>query len=319
MAEKFTTALSQWTNTFTGLVTRDFAECGVEYSDYAKKCAMSAMTSIYQLCKDGGKDPNSLDRDSIRSAVGQAASLQLNADAYPAECYFQTRKKKTANGWTEVVEMGIMGAGNDALLNNFGSGIDKVYPAWIVHEGDDFTYPTYSGLEVEPPKWTPHGESDRVVRVVYPIKQNGIVQYFIAERESAKVNLFAHIRNNMLNETFGICENRYKATEKQKAEIKAKKQEIFDALSECKTLDEMLKCELALPYISQAWLESTESMVARKLQNNIVKKIPKNYDAMARRSFMELDETYKASREEIEEEANSEPFVIDVEGEVIEE
>ena len=60
---EFTTALSQWSNELTGLVTRDFNACGVQFDEYSKQCAMAAMTSIWQLVKDSDKvkDLNSLD------------------------------------------------------------------------------------------------------------------------------------------------------------------------------------------------------------------------------------------------------------------
>ena len=320
--DDFTTALSQWTNTFTGLVQRDFGECGVEYDPYSAQCAMAAMTGIYTLVKDSGKDPNSIDKDSIRQAVGQCASLKLNANAVPAECYFQLRYKnigeKGKAKWVTVVETGIMGSGTDSMLRNFGNGVEEVYPTWIVHQGDEFIYPRMRGIEVQPPEWSPQGVSDKVDKVVCPVKLNGIVQYFIAERESAKVNLFAHIRNALMNETFGICGKRYDATPEQQAEIKARKQVIYDALSACDTLDEMLSCELARPYISAAWTDSTESMVARKLQSNATRKIPKNYNTLAKKSYTQLDEVYKASREEIEENQNSEVFIEIPEEEVVE-
>ena len=317
--EKFTTALSQWTNTFTGLVKRDFVECGVSYDDYSANCAMAAMTGIYSLVKDSGKDPNAIDRDSIREAVGQCASLKLNANAVPAECYFQLRNKNVGDKnnpkWVTVIETGIMGSGTDSMLRNFGEGVEQVYPTWIVHEGDEFVFPRMKGIEVTPPEWEPRGRSNKVVRVVCPIRVDGAVQYFMAERDSAKINLFAHVKNNLLNETFGICENRYKASAKQLAEIRTKKQEIYDAMSACKTLDDMLNCELAKPYISGAWADTTESMVARKLQSNATRKIPKNYNTLAKKSYSQLDEVYKASRQEIDENQNSEEFVevVDVE------
>ena len=309
----FTTALSQWTNTFTGLVEKDFSECGVPYDGYSASCAMAAMTGIYSLVKGSGKDPNDIDRDSIREAVGQCASLMLNANAVPAECYFQLRNKnigdKNNPKWVTVVETGIMGSGTDSMLRNFGEGVEKVYPIWVVHEGDEFIYPRMKGIEVTPPEWESKGKSNKVIRVVCPIQVNGDVQYFIAERDSAKVNLFAHIKNNMLNETFGICENRYKATAKQLAEIKAKKQEIYDKLNACETLDDMLGLPEAKPFISGAWSDTTESMVARKLQSNATRKIPKNYNTLAKKSYTQLDEVYKASQQEIEENQNSEEFI----------
>lgn len=55
----------------------------------------------------------------------------------------------------KIVEMGIEGDGNDALLRQFGNNIDTVYPVWLVKDGDDFTYPRRRGIEVEPAEWTP--------------------------------------------------------------------------------------------------------------------------------------------------------------------
>lgn len=315
--KQFSTALSQWTTTYTGLVQRDFSECGVTYGEASKTCAMNAMVSIYQLMKDSGKKPDQFDANSIRQAVGQAASLQLNASAFPAECFFSTRNKKDANGnWSTAVEMGIMGAGNDAILRNFGVGVAEVYPVWIVHEGDDFEYPSFSGLEIVPPKWSPKVWGGKVVRIVYPVKmQDGKVQYLIAERESVKVNLIAHIRNNMLNETFGICADRFKATDKQKQEIKERKQAVMDAIKNCETLDDILNCPEAKPYISMAWLDSTESMVERKLRNNAIRTFPKDYNSMARRSIVQVDDVYKANQVEIEDQSNSEELIVDMEEE----
>ena len=153
-----------------------------------------------------------------------------------------------------------------------------------------------------PPEWEQRGESEKVARVVYPILlTDGTMQYLIAERESVKVNLFAHIRNNLMNETFGICASRYRATDAQKAEIEARKEEIYNALRECKTLDEMLACPVARPYISAAWLDTPEAMIIRKMRNNAIKKYPKDFDSMANRSFIQIDETYQTQQKEIEE------------------
>lgn len=315
--KKYSTNLSNWTNTFADLVQRDFAECGVAYSDYAKECGMNAMVGIYNLIKDSGSDPKSVDTDSIRSAVGQCASLKLNASAYPSECYFQIRKKKVGNSWVQQVEMNLQGSGNDALLRQFGAGVEEVYPVWIVKQGDEFTYPKYKGIETTAPEWNPKGLSDKIDKIVYPVQVRGKIQYLIAERESAKVNLFAHVRNNLMNETFGIAESRYKATQAQKKEINEQKQVIYDALHRCETVDDMLACPEARPYISAAWLESTESMIERKLRNNAIRKFPKNYDALAKRSYIQTDEVYRATQEEIEENQNSIPFDVDFDEEEV--
>lgn len=325
--QKINTAISQWTNSITSLVTRDFELCGVTFDEYSKQCAMAAMTSIYQLVKDSDKvkDLNGLDTSNLREIVGQAASLKLNANAVPREVYFQLRTKKIGNDYLQVVEMGIEGDGNDAMLRNYGENVEKVYPCWLVKEGDTFEYPKHRGVEVTPPEWEEKGLSQKVVRVVYPLKlTDGTYQYLIAEREGVKVNLFAHVRNNLMNETFDILgtkkdksgktvpKTRYDATSEEKKQIEAKKEEIFEALRSCETLEDMLACEIARPFISAAWLDTPESMIVRKMRNNAVKKYRKDFNSMAKQSFNQLDETYVSVQNEIAENANSELFEPDV-------
>lgn len=302
MAKEITTALSEWSNSITALVTRDFSECEVQFDEYSKKCAMSAITSIFQLV-GGGTELQKYNTSNLREVVGQAASLKLNANAVPRECYFTTRKKKVGDDtYVPTIEIGIEGDGNDAILRNYGVNVKTVYPVWVVHEGDSFTYPKHKGIEILPPEWEQKGESEKVARVVYPIMlKDGTMQYLIAERESVRVNLFAHVRNNLMNETFGICANRYKATDKQKGEIEARKEVIYSALRDCKSLDEMLACEIAKPYISAAWLDTPEAMIVRKLRNNAIKKYPKDFDNMANKSFIQIDETYQSQQKEIAE------------------
>lgn len=312
--QEFTTGLSQWTNTITGLVSRDFEQNGVQYDEYSKQCAMNAMSAIYQLVQNTDKtDMNNLNTSNLREVVAQCASLKLNANAMPREVFFQLRSKQVGGQWVKMVEMGVEGDGNDALLRQFGNNVDTVYPVWLVKDGDDFTYPRRRGIEIKPAEWTPKGLSDKTVRVVYPVKlKDGTIDYLIAEREPVRTNLIAHIRNNLMNETFGICENRYKATDKQKAEIKAKKEKILSAFRACETVDDMLKCEYAVtPYVSAAWLDTPEAMIVRKMRNNAIKKFPKNLNSMASSSLLQLDETYKASQEEIAENENSQEFVIE--------
>lgn len=322
--QEFTTGLSQWTNTITGLVSRDFEQNGVQYDEYSKQCAMNAMSAIYQLVQNTDKtDMNNLNTSNLREVVAQCASLKLNANAMPREVFFQLRSKQVGGQWVKMVEMGVEGDGNDALLRQFGNNVDTVYPVWLVKEGDDFTYPRRRGIKIEPAEWTPKGLSDKTVRVVYPVKlKDGTIEYLIAEREPVRTNLIAHIKNNMLNETFGFVtgknskgkdRTRYDATAEEKAKINAKKEEILSAVRECETLEDILKCEVAKPYISAAWLDTPEAMIVRKMRNNAIKKFPKNLNSMASSSLLQLDETYKASQEEIAENENSEEFAIEEE------
>lgn len=321
MAEKkeFTTSLSQWSNEITGLIARDYEVCGVEFDTYSKQCAMEAMTAIYNLVRTNDKvDMKNLDTSNLRGIVERCASLKLNANAYPREVYFQLRNVKIGNTWCKTVEMGIEGAGNDAILQHYGKDVERVYPYWVVKEGDTYIPPKHKGIEITPPEWEENGKSNKAIIVVYPIKlTDGTVVYLSADRDSVKVNLLAHIRNNLMNETFGICEDRYKATDKQKQEINAKKEEIYTALRDCETLDEMLDCKIAQPYMSGAWLDTPESMIVRKMCNNAIKKYPKNYDSMASKAYMEMDETYVQVQHEIAENANVVEFV-DGDAEVIE-
>lgn len=318
LAEKkeFTTSLSQWSNEITGLIARDYESCGVKFDDYAKKCAMEAMSSIYTLVKNDPKsDMKKLDTSNLRQIVEHCASLKLNPSAFPRECYFQLRNVKVGKGedgkdiWQKQVEMGIEGAGYDSLLSNYGKDVKQVYPYWIVKEGDIYVAPKHKGLEITPPEWEEKGLSDKAIKVVYPVKLvDGSVTYLIADRDGVKVNLLAHVKQNMQNATFGICADRYNATPKQLEEIKVKKEEILNALRKCKTVDEMLECDIARPFISGAWLDTPESMIQRKMCNNATRKYPKNYDPMARQAQIEMDEVYQLAQEDIAENANTVDF-----------
>lgn len=320
VAQRNISALSWWSNELTNMVSRDYEDCGLVLDEYSKQCAMAAMTNIFQLVKNSGIDIKAMDTSNLREIVGQAASLKLNANAVPRECYFQLRSfnaGKDEHGkiiWKKKVEMGIEGDGNDAILRNFGVDVDTVYHCWKVREDDTYVPPKHRGIEVTPPEWEETGVSQKIVRVVYPVKlKDGTFQYLIADRESVKVNLFAHVRQSLMNETFGLVKGgkktRYDATDKELEQIKEKKEVIFDALRKCKTVEEMLDCLEARPYISAAWLDTPESMIVRKMRNNATSKFPKNYDTMAQRSFLQMDETYQQVQEEIAENANQITFI----------
>ena len=321
--KKFTTALSQWSNEIVRLIENDYSSCGVIFDEYSRKCAMEAVGSIYNLVKNDGKaNMNSLDTSNLRGIVENCAGLKLNPSAYPRERYFQLRNVKRGNEWVKVVEMGIEGAGYDSLLSHYGKDVEQVYPYWVVKEGDTYIPPKHKGLELTPPEWEENGLSDKAVRVVYPVKlTDGTVTYLTADRASVKVNLLAHVKQNMMNATFGICADRYKATDKQKEEIKAKKDEILNALRACSTVDDMLECEIARPFISGAWLDTPESMIQRKMCNNATRKYPKNYDQMARQAQIELDDTYRQTQDDVVERANAVDFDEEniIDGEIVQE
>ena len=306
------TGVSNWSNAVLARVKDDYSVNDIAFDNDQKRCADHAMKSIYMLVTSSGKDPKELRMDNLQSIVEQCASLKLDSNAFPGECYFQIRNKKIGDTWVPTVEMGIEGPGHEAMLRNFGAGVKTVHPTWVIKEGDDFSFGKRKGLEVEPPSWEEKGLSNKVVRVVIPIEmQDGKVQYQTSDRDAVRTNLIAHIRNNMMNETFGICKDRYKASDKEKEQIAAKKAEVMDQVKACATIDDMLSLEVAKPYISMAWLDSTEAMVTRKMINNIVRKFPKNMNSISRRSMMQTDEIYQAAQEEIADHENVETFTVD--------
>ena len=201
------------------------------------------------------------------------------------------------------------------MTARYGRNVAKVFPFWAVRDGDTYIPPKHRGLETIPPEWEESGQG-KVVRVVYPIQYtDGHIEYHVAERADVARNLAAHINNNMQNETFGICADRYKATDKQKQEIAAKKREIMDKIKELGDVEAILNCEELKPFISPSWSEfqSQESMIIRKMRNNIMKKIPKDFgsSAVAHTYNMIDDGVYREVHEEISQNANKEEFVIE--------
>ena len=305
----FETGLVKATNVYLPMISNTLENNQIEMTDYQRQCVMSAITEISEVLEAKGKGFADVDNRTLTKALLATATLELNPSATPREIYFIIRNKKVNNNWVPHIEHGIEGDGNDALLARFGRDVQTVHKFWEVREGDSFEYPSYTGLSVSPPKWGPTGKG-KVVRIVYPItKTTGEVEFLIAERDDVDRNLKAHIRNNLMNETFGIAENRYKANASQLKEIEIKKKEITE-LIEGKSLEEILKDPALQPYMSPAWREeqSSEAMIIRKMRNNIVKKYPKDFNnALLRQVYTDTtDETIKSMRRDVTENANTE-------------
>lgn len=314
MAEeyKMNTALSVWQNSMTDLVINDYKSNNVEFDEYSRNCAMSAMSQIYQTIVASGKDINKFSRDNLYDVVKQCASLKLNSNTIPKEVFFNVRSKKIGNEYVPTIELGTTVNSNLSMLRHFGVNVDTVYDAWIIKDGDDFVYPKRKGMTTTDPEWTPNGRSLKTIRVVVPVKlKDGTVDYLIAERDSVMTNLIAHVKQNLLNETFGICADRYKATDEQKQKISEEKAKIMKPLLECKTLDEMLSLDIIKPFMSGAWSDTPDSMIDTKLVGNAIRKRQKEFDVVATSSLVQIDETYRTAQDEIDENANTEPFVMD--------
>lgn len=305
-----TPMLSKYTNTYLGILNNDLTENSVNFDSYSKQCVVSCMQSIFEIVTESNIDMKNIQSNNIKDILTTVACLKINSNAHPKECYLQVRSKKVGNNWTKKLELGIEGDGNDAILRNFGVNVKTVHPYWLVRENDEFEYPSRVGIEVKPPSWVMVDVTSKVDKVVYPIETlDGNITYQIAERNGTKPNLVAHIRNNMMNETFGVCENRYKATDKQKVEIAKKKEEVLEKVLSFETVDEILDCKELKPYISMAWLDSREAMIERKMRNNAIRKFPKDLgSALANKEYNKTDETFIAAQNEIEENENTTDF-----------
>ena len=304
---EYKTTLAKINDIYFPMIVQQLENNKIEFSQYAKSCTINAISAINNVLDAQGISWNDsqLDRSTVTQILLSVATLQLNPAASPREVYFQIRNVsiKGTDGkqtWKKKIEMGIEGDGFDSLLSRFGRNVKTVQPFWLVREEDSFAYPSFNGLDMTPPQWTPKGKG-KVVRVVYPIiYKDNTVNYHIAERDDVKKNLIAHISNNMMNETFGICADRYKADEEQKKQIAEKKKEILTK-AKALELDALLDCADFDAYISPAWKENSEAMIIRKMRNNIAKKIPKDFSSSLEAEMYNInsDETYKAHNVEM--------------------
>ena len=317
------TALAKAYDTFLPMIERQIEGHGIQMSAYSKQCVLNAISAINALLSKEGSNfgDSSLDMSSLTNILMFVAGFQLNASASPREIYFIIRKQRQGDNWKKIIELGVEGDGNDAILARFGRDIKKINQIWKVRENDVFEYPEYNGLDMDPPKWKPKG-SGKIVRVVYPIiKNDNIIEFYIAEREDVITNLLAHINNNLMNETFGVYDGSWSngrpvhtPTEAEKAEVKKKKREILNKVS-AMGLDAAIDCGEFDEWISPAWREphSKEAMIERKMRNNAIKKIPKNFSNGALETMFDemSDENYRNVNREITEKANKTPLKID--------
>ena len=132
------TGLTKFKIYFMRMISNQLNGHNIQMTDYQRMCVMSASQNRYELIQANGINPNNITND-ISNILMTVTSLQLNANAQPAEIYFQTRNVKVGSSWTKTIEMGIEGDGNDAILARFGRNVKHVYPVWIVREGDKYT------------------------------------------------------------------------------------------------------------------------------------------------------------------------------------
>lgn len=233
---------------------------GQTFSEYGKKCVVNAIAQLVIYTKQNGCSLQDFDETLLRLALQNIGYTELNVAAIPSECYLDIRKSKDGK---KTLSIKPQGAGYEKLLRTYGVGVKDVKTPWLVREGDEFTYPSFNGLEMTPPKWTPKSYDKKVVMVVYPvIKTDDTVEFLIATREGIKPNIVAQIRQNCLYD-------------KDKDRIYAQINEDAEKL----TVDELLAKKEWADIINPTYISggSKEQMIIRKMKNNATKNYPKEY------------------------------------------
>ena len=271
----------------------------VEYSDYGKKCAVNAIIATQSYLKSNNKSFKDVDVDLYLLTLHSIALTELNCAANPSEAYIELRGN--------VLAVKPQGAGNERLTRKFGVGIKPktgLHTAWLVREGDEFELPQFNGLDITAPRWKPNplNMSRRVVAVVYPVeKEDGTVEYLIANRDSVKSNVVAQLRQTLLyafykkNPDGTLMRDRYNrpiVDVQKRDEAYAKINSIAEKAA---TLDEFLNDPFVAAYLNPTYTSfgSREAMVVRKMKNNALKQYPKDYETSAVAEAMKLlDEDY---------------------------
>lgn len=279
-SQEWTTTLDKASNTYIQSVVSNCAHQGVEVSPYAKQCMKNACIQIAQVLQDNSwradapKTFNDLDQQSIVASLNQISATELNPYSFPMECAIVLKGKQ--------IQFMPVGEGNVKMTAKFGQNIKTMHEAWLVREDDDFTYPHYKGVKIEPPEWTPKGKG-KVVRVVYPIElTNGGEEYLIAEREEVKTNLLAAINQNYDTKVNGKQDKSLIEAKKKLIE-RLKNLDIEDILNDSEVLEK--------GKLSPAWLgANSEQMIIRKMKNNAVRNYPKDYsNSYAKQALIDME------------------------------
>lgn len=261
---------------------KGFAQMGTKFDDYGKDCVVNAIAGLLTTCKNQKIDFKSLDPTLLRLQLENVGLTKLNYNAIPAEIYFDLRKNTYKDKETYSIAIKPQGAGNEKLVREFGVNLKELCSAWLVREGDEFTLGSFNGIEQTPPTWIRKSLNKKIIYVVYPAKkQDGTVEYLIADRDSVKANLIAQIRQNALYKFKTKKTNQYGkeyevVDDKKRDEFYAQLEKDFEG----KTLDEVLALPDYADYINPTYTSggSKEAMILRKMKNNALKNYPREFD-----------------------------------------
>lgn len=237
---------------------------------YQAVCGYNILNEInLQLAKNGlNHTAQNIDKESINNAIKYAVIYRLNSDNREVFVIIRNEKREKETGgrkeeyWIKKVEIKPQYKGQLKILSSYGRNIKRVYPEWIVREGDDFKYATFKGVSIEPPEWTPKSYDGKVLRVIVPIEySDGFIDYRIAERESVATNIKAQIKQTLMNN-------------KDKQESARVLELIKDY-----TLDQLLGDKDIAKYVNDTYTGlSAEEMIITKLVLNATKRVQIDYE-----------------------------------------
>ena len=234
-------------------------------------CGYNILNAVNETLAKDGLTHNSpeVDKESINNAIKFAMVYRLNTDN--KELFVSTRRINVNGVWKKKIEVKAQYKGTLKILQKYGVGVKKVHTVWVVREGDDFTYPSFKGIEMTPPSWQPKGYSGKILRVVVPVQyEDGYVDYCIAERESVATNIKAQIKQTLLG---------YK-DENEKARVLTLMQDM--------TLDQLLSNETLKKYINDTYIGvMSDEMIITKLTINAIKRVQVDYGNAFARELME--------------------------------
>ncbi len=237
---------------------------------YQALCGYNVLNKINTLLATEGltHKADKVNNDSVNDAIKFAMIYQLNTDNNEIFVIVRNKKNKAKDAygndiekWEKIIECKPQYKGQLKIISNYGRNVKKVYPEWVVREGDDFTYATMKGVEVIPPTWTRKDQDGKIIRVVVPVEYNdGFIDYRIAERESIATNIKAQINQSLI-------------TEKEKDTVLKVKTLMKDM-----SLDQLLADSTLSPYINETYKGiSSEEMIITKLVINATKRVPIDY------------------------------------------
>ena len=242
--------------------------------NYQAVCGYNILAQInVQLAKEGldFKSPK-VDKETINNAIKYVIVYRLNTDNREVFTIVRNEKRGTNQSggpnYVKVIEVKPQYRGVLKILSTYGRDVMRVYPEWIVREGDEFTYPMFKGIEQVPPTWTRKSSDGKILRVIVPVQyKDGTVDYRIAERESVATNIKAQIKQSVMFDS-------------KKEEILAKIQDM--------TLDQLLEDKSLSKLINETYTGlSREEMLITKLVLNAVKRVQINYESALARELNE--------------------------------